>query len=93
MKTTRGPIRGLRFAPLVFLSMAVTCVVGQEIPGVGLGDLEPICDPLVSECISGDEQVQDALIAELEEDDQITGESLSGTASERQTCCASSSYS
>lgn len=47
---------------------------GNVIPEVGIGAVHPICDSLESECTSSDEQVQDDLIAELEADEQITGE-------------------
>lgn len=55
---------------LPFISLAW----GDEVPEVGIGAVHPICDSLVSECISSDEQVQDDLVAELEADEQITGE-------------------
>lgn len=77
MKAARGVALGLGLVPLarlVFLHTSAISAHGSEIPEVGIGQVHPICDPLLSECVSGDEQVQDELIAELEGDDQVTGE-------------------
>ena len=46
------------------------------IPEVGIGAVHPICDPLQEECISSDEQVQDDILAGLQSDDKVTGESV-----------------
>lgn len=43
------------------------------IPEVGIGAVHPICDPLQGECASGDERVQEEIIADLQADDEVTG--------------------
>lgn len=48
----------------------------DRIPEVGIDAVHPICDPLVSECISSDEQVQNELIVALEADGHTTGEKV-----------------
>lgn len=46
----------------------------HRVTEVGVGAVHPICDALVSECISSDEQVQDELIVALEAGGHTTGE-------------------
>lgn len=70
MRTARC-VLGLGLVPLVclvFVDKSTIYAHGEEIPEVGIRAVHPICDPLMSECISSDEQVQDELIAQLEAD-------------------------
>jgi len=46
----------------------------DAIAEVGLGSVHPLCDSLVSECISSDEQAQDDILDRLEADEAVTGE-------------------
>lgn len=51
------------------------CLVAEDIPEVGLGELTPICDfSSTSECVTSDQDAQEELVDELEADDQLTGE-------------------
>jgi len=63
--------------PLLSLPLAslyLNCAVADiGVPQVGIGAVHPICDPLISECISSDEQVQYELVAGFEEESQYTG--------------------
>jgi len=70
MKATRGLAIGLGLSRFLNLARAD----GDGIPQVGIGAVHPICDPLTSECISSDEQVQDEILADLEGDSHISGE-------------------
>ena len=75
MRVVRGLSLYLGLVPQLQLASAGTSSVADDdgIPEVGIGTVHPICDPLVSECISSDEEVQDDIIARLGEDEQVTG--------------------
>jgi len=62
-------------APLFYHTSATTSSVtdNEDIPEVGVGTVHPICDPLVTECASSDEEVQENIIAGLEQEDAVTG--------------------
>jgi len=70
MKAIRGLVLGL--APLFY----VACVEADGIAEVGVGTVHPVCDPLVSECISSDEQAAEDILASLDEDETVTGEEM-----------------
>ena len=74
MRAMRGLSLCLGVAPLLHLASATTSSAADDgIPEVGIGTVHPICDPLTSECISSDEEVQDDIIERLEDDEQVTG--------------------
>lgn len=78
--------RDLCLALLAYLTCANASIVSgkgrgkysfakaERIPKVGVDGVRRMCDPLVSECKSTDEQVQDKLIVALEADEHTTGE-------------------
>ena len=72
MKAARSFALGLQ---LLLAASAATSTFADtdEIPRVGIGSVHPICDPLQGECISNDEQVQDAILAGLQAEDKVVG--------------------
>lgn len=60
---------------LLHLTSATTSSAADNdgIPEVGIGAVHPICDPSVTECVSSDEEVQDDIVAGLEENEEVTG--------------------
>lgn len=86
MRALFARAQDLGLAVLAFLACADASIISgkshgkysftkeQRIPDAGVDAVRPICDPLVSECFSSDEQVQDELIIALEADGLTTGE-------------------